>query len=100
MSTFEEAEEVLDPREPGKRGKAEAQVLAAWLNFASGAVGWDEEVVLEDDEGGGSMPFDQLIAEAEAILLDSDASDEALERTKDLAEAVNERGEDLPGCED
>lgn len=100
MSTFEEVEEVLDPRGPGKRSKAEAQVLAAWLNFANGAVRWDEVIVLEDDQDAGSMSFHQLMAEAETILLDRDALDDALERGKSLAEAVNERDEDLPGCED
>ena len=100
LSRFGQVEAVLDARGPSKRGKAEAQVLAAWLNFAHGAIGWDEVIVLEDDEDAESLPFQQLIAEAEAILLDPDASDEALERAKDLAEAVNERDEDLDKCEE
>ncbi len=100
LSRFGQVEAVLDARGPSKRGKAEAQVLAAWLNFAHGAIGWDEVIVFEDHEDGSSMPFHQLMAEAEAILLDPDAPDEVLERAKDLAEAVNERDEHAPECID
>ena len=73
--------------------------MAAWLNFAQGAVGWDEPINTDDD-GVGDTPFHEVMAQAEAILLDAGATQELLEHADDLAEAVNELHEDHPVCED
>ena len=43
-ATLAEAREVMWASGPDMRDKAEAQLLAAWLNFAWGAVGWDEMI--------------------------------------------------------
>lgn len=75
--------------------KAEQQVLAAWLNYAKGAVDMTE--IIDTDEG--PMTFSALIAEVESILLDSDSTKADLERAKDLAEAVNKSSNGDPDCE-
>jgi hypothetical protein len=86
IDSLEDADEVLNPKGSDKRLKAEAQLLAAWLNFAHGAVGWDQSVPLSDGE---TQPFHDVVAEAEELLLNPDASHEDLEEAKDLAESIN-----------
>jgi hypothetical protein len=98
-STIEEARDVMWVRGPSMRDKGEAQLLAAWLNFAHGSVGWDE-LIDTDDDGVGDTPFHQVISEAETILLDADATHEELEHAKDLAEAVNLHDAGNPACGD
>jgi hypothetical protein len=68
------------------RAAAQAEVLAAWLNFARGAVGWGEVISVPSM---GSFPFNVLIARAEAILLDAGASKSKLQDAHKLALAVN-----------
>ena len=63
-------------------------VMAAWLNWASGGVAWDEGIDLDGDMTA-DIQFSALIAMVEAILLDPAASHADLELAKDLAEAVN-----------
>lgn len=87
-SAIEEARDVMWARGPSMRNKAAAQLLAAWLNFAHGAVGWDELIDTNDDDVGDT-PFHQVMSEAETILLDADATHEELAHAKDLAEAAN-----------
>jgi hypothetical protein len=84
-STIPEARDVMWQKGPSMREKANAQVLAAWFNFANGGILWDEEV----DVCGDTMEFNEIVDEAETILLDPDASKKELERAKDLGEAVN-----------
>jgi hypothetical protein len=96
-SILEEAHEVMDATEPNMRHKAEAQLLAAWLNFAHGTVGWDE-LIDTDGNGTDDTPFHQVTSEAEAILADADATHEQLVRAKDLAEAINLHDQDDPMC--
>ena len=100
-STLAEAKLVIKARGSGTRAKAQAQLLAAWLNFANGAVERDEAVPLDDDDDGApTLPFHELISQAETILLDLDASRRDLKQAKDLAEAVNLLDEDNEACED
>jgi streptogramin lyase len=96
-STLAEAREVMWASGPDMRDKAEAQLLAAWLNFANGAVGW-AELIDTDGDDVDDMPFYQVVSAAEAILLDADASHAQLVHAKDLAEAVNTHDEDNPAC--
>ncbi len=98
-STIGEARDVMWASGPSMRDKAEAQLLAAWLNFAHGSVGWDELIDTNDDDVGDTS-FHQVMSEAEAILLHADATHEELEHAKDLAEAVNLHDEDNPACGD
>ncbi|MFB6296585.1 MAG: hypothetical protein ABEH66_07095, partial [Halobacteriales archaeon] len=72
------------------RATARARALAAWFNFASGRVGWSEDVDTDGD-GTGDRAFGDLIGEVGAILSDSEATTEELRRAKDLAGAANGR---------
>ncbi len=78
---------------PEMRDKAEAQLLAAWLNFGSGSVRWTE-MIDTDGDGTEDMTFHSVIDEAESILRDQDSTHQELERAKDLAEAVNQGDEE------
>jgi hypothetical protein len=98
-STIEEARGVMWARGPSMRDKAEAQLLAAWLNFAHGSVGWDE-MIDTDGDGVDDTPFHQVMPEAEATLLDAEATHKELVHAKDLAEAVNLHDEGNPACGD
>ena len=80
-----------------RRSKALTHTLAAWLNFAKGAIDRNEMV---DTNGDGVLDttFGALVVEVEAILVDPNATKSDLEHAKDLAEAVNSRDEDNPDC--
>jgi hypothetical protein len=97
-STLEEAREVWE-RDASMRDLAQSQLLAAWLNFAHGAVGWDEAIDTDGDEAADT-PFYQVVSAAETILLDDEATHLELEQAKDLAEAVNLHDEDNLLCAD
>ena len=94
-STLAQARALLNAGGPRMRSKAQAHLLAAWLNFAHGSVGWDE-LIDTDRNGTPDTPLRQVFAQAEAILLDASASHQQLVRAKDLAEAVNSHD---PLCE-
>lgn len=78
--------------------KTESQVLAAWLNYAKGAVDWNELIDIDGD-AVGDMTFGDLVTEVEGILADPSATKSDLERAKDLAEAVNHHDKDNPDCD-
>ena len=80
------------------REKALAQTLAAWLNFAKGAIDLDE-LVDTDKNGVADTSFRDVIAEVEAILNNEDATKADLERAKKLAEAVNKHDKDNLECD-
>ncbi len=91
------------------REKAVRQTLAAWLNFAKGAVELDEDIVIEPGESGSgtgsdaprppvTKTFEEIILEVEAILNNPDATKADLEHAKDLAEAINKHDKDNPDC--
>ncbi|HAL48735.1 MAG: hypothetical protein FI707_13600 [SAR202 cluster bacterium] len=64
---------------------ARKQTLAPWLNFAYGAIGWDE---LVDTDGDGvlddqkDMTFGELIVQVETILNDPAATTDDLKRRR------------------
>ena len=66
------------------RALAEAQALAAWLNWANDGTTFYEAITPD-------MRFGELIDEVESVLADADADPASLEHAKDLAEAVNVR---------
>ncbi|MDP6717374.1 MAG: hypothetical protein QGF59_01910, partial [Pirellulaceae bacterium] len=79
------------------REHATQQTLAAWLNFAKGAIEWTELV----DTDGDNVPdtaFGDLIAEVKSILNNPDATKDDLNRAKDLAESVNQHDKNNPDC--
>ncbi len=88
-STKEKAAKILHPG--GNTGMAELldiQLLAAWLNFANGAFGWDELV----DTDGDKVPdtaFSTAIMAAEAVRLDPFATTAELEAQKNILEWIN-----------
>ena len=93
------------------KGQALSQLLAAWLNYAKGAIELEEDLVIDTGEtGSGSdtssestppvtMSFEEIIAEVEAILNNPDATKADLERAKDLAESVNQHDKNNPDCD-
>jgi hypothetical protein len=77
--------DVGDPHRSNMKGKATQQSLAAWLNFASGAIQWDEIVPTGD-------LFSEAIMEIEDILLDLDGDYEHADYVlaQHVASAINE----------
>lgn len=71
-STATEAHAVLSPSGGDKRARARAELLVAWLQFASGAVAHDATIPLED---GNSIAFLDLMTAAEATIVDGASSD-------------------------
>ena len=56
--------------------------------------------IIEDTESLTKiLPFDEVVAEIEAILSNPDATKADLERAKDLAEAVNQHDKNNPDCD-
>jgi hypothetical protein len=87
-SSTEEARAVFEAAErtgndpSGMRAKATREALAAWLNFASGGIGWTDLA--------GGLAFHEAMAQVEAILLNADATHQDLVLAKDIADAINE----------
>lgn len=67
VATLGEAHEVLSPTTGDFRARATAALMVAWLQFASGAVAWDATVPFS---GGNNVPFLELMADAEEVILD------------------------------
>lgn len=88
LSSIQEAHQPLDG-DDSTREEATAEALAAWLNLAQGAVGWDD-LIDTDDDGIGDTPFHEVMAEIESILRDDGATDDMLEHAEALAASVNE----------
>ena len=65
----------------------ERHLLTAWLNFAAGAIGLDDPVDTTGD-GQHDDTFLELVDDAEAALVEDDASDAELEAYKDALEAL------------
>jgi len=66
----------------------ERQLLAALLNFANGAVAWDQ-LIDTDGDTIGDTPFSDVIMDAEMVRLDPLATEAELEAQKDLLKAIN-----------
>ena len=65
---------ILSPKGGNRRARAEADLMVAWLQFASGAVNWDATVPLVD----GSIAFLDLMFTAESTILDGTATNAEL----------------------
>ena len=74
------------------QGQATEQALAAWLNFAWGAVGWDDSI---PDLG---RPLHQVMADIEATFINPDASHTDYVRANDLAVTINEMDAKTKAC--
>lgn len=88
ISEVEAAYDALLTRGPSMRSKVTAQLFAAWLNYAAGAVEWNETIDIDGD-GQGDRTVGELLSDAESILTDEEASRSDLETAKSLAEAIN-----------
>jgi hypothetical protein len=97
-STPTDAQAVFAPG-GSKRDKAIREALAAWLNWASGGVAWDEDIDTDGDMTPDT-PFYMVMTAVEAILLDPHAQNKDLVEAKDLAEAVNLLDAENPACAD
>jgi hypothetical protein len=91
-STIAAALEVLSTRQNAgdMRALLDVQLLAAWLNFANGAIGYDELVATQQG-GPADTPFSVALAAAEAVRLDPAATRQALEEQKNILERINLR---------
>lgn len=84
VGTTAEAAMLLSPSYDDGRAKAVAELLTAWLHFASGAVPWDAEVTLD----GVTVPFLDLMSDAEdALTSPATGEDEIRRLAQDLARA-------------
>ena len=97
ISTLAAAADIMTYGGPDKRAKATKQALAAWLNWASGAIGWTE-LIDTDGDNVADTPFNAVIAAVDAVILDGGASNGDLNGAKDLAEAVNLHDKGNPDC--
>jgi hypothetical protein len=89
VATLGDVHMVLSPTGSDRRVHAEADLMAAWLQFASGAVSWDASVPLG---GGASMPFLDLMQQVETTILDGSATDAELLEAEHLAKQVRHAG--------
>ena len=85
VASLDDVQTVLSPVGPDRRVHAEADLMAAWLHFASGAVAWDASVPLE---GGGTMSYLDLMQQVETTILNGGASDAELLEAELLARRV------------
>ena len=89
LADADDAHAVLSPTGGDARGRAEAAVLEAWLQFASGAVPWDATVPLA---GQGSVGLLDLMLEAEEVVLDGAATDGELKSVVQDLDRVRHAG--------
>jgi len=87
--TASDAHGILSPKGSDRRARATAALMLAWLQFASGAVSWDDSVPLA---GGSSVEFLDLMFAAEATILDDGASNNALLAIEHDLERVRHAG--------
>ena len=74
-STIEKAHDVLFLKGNGgsEIEQLDRELLVVWLNFACGAIDYTE-LVDTDEDGIGDTPFATVVAAAEAVRLDPDAT--------------------------
>lgn len=99
LESLDDARDVMEIKGPGMRSKAEAQLLAAWLNFTSGSIGW-EEIIDTDADGELDMPFYEIVQRVETILLLEQPTHDERVKAKDLAEAVNKSSKGQNACDE
>jgi hypothetical protein len=80
---------VLSPHGGDKRAVARADLLAAWLHFASGAVAWDATIPVG---GGAPVSFLTVMGEIESIVLDPTSTRQELQHASWLAQRVRQAG--------
>lgn len=90
-STLSSAAAILYPdNSSDMQAKAKRQLLALWLNIVSGKVNYSAELTFDDPNNVEvTITIQQLITNAEAVILDTAATTEQLEYQKDIAEIIN-----------
>ena len=83
LSTHTQANAVLSPSGGDKRAVARADLLAAWLHFASGAVEWDAIVPLG---GNATATYLEVMAKIESVILDPTSTKKELQDASALAQ--------------
>jgi PKD domain len=90
-STFEAAQAVLfsQIKPVTKRDLLDRNLLAAWLNFANGAVAWHEQV---DTNGNGTPDtlFAAAMRTAESVRRDPNASPAQIDAQRAIVQSVND----------
>jgi hypothetical protein len=94
-STIEEARQVLMLSNRKLRSLVEAYVLVAWLNFASGAIDWDQPIDTNWD-CEGDTPFYVVMYRVESLLLRFDRLGLDIGKLKGLAKVIGSDEDGLP----
>ena len=85
VASAEDVHALLSPSGGDRLARARAELMVAWLQFASGAVAWDASVPVGNDV---TMPFLDVMFEAETTILDATATDGALHAIEQLLAKV------------
>ena len=89
VATLGDVHMVLSPTGGDRRVHAEGDLMAAWLQFASGAVAWDASVPIG---GGSAMAFLDLMQQVETTILDGTATNAELLAAEHLVKRVRHAG--------
>ena len=88
LTTLQQAFGVLKANAKVMEDALDRQLLGALLNFANGAVEWDQ-LIDTDGDSIGDTAFSDVIAAAEAVRLNPASTRDELEAQKDLLELIN-----------
>jgi hypothetical protein len=90
-STFEKAQAILfDQGGPvSKRDQLDRDLLTAWLNFANGAVEWNE--LVDTGSGPPDTPFHQAMQIAESVRLDPHATPAQIDAQRAIVQRINNK---------
>ena len=80
-----EVHAILSPTGSDPKARAAAELMVAWLQFASGSIAWDATVPLG---GGDSLAFLDLMFAAEDVVLDPTATQAELKDVEQLLAKV------------
>jgi hypothetical protein len=91
VSTFQRAQALLFSQGTlvSKRDQLDRDLLTAWLNFANGAVEWNEQV----DTNGNGVPdtaFHQAMQTAESVRLNPNATPAQLDAQRAIIQSIND----------
>jgi hypothetical protein len=75
-ATSLDVQAILSPNAGDRRARARAELMVAWLQFASGAVHWNASVPIG---GGATIKFLPLLFDAEATILNPGATNSQLQ---------------------
>jgi len=90
-STFAKAQAILFDQgvSVSKRNQLDRDLLTAWLNFANGAVGWDE-LVDTDRNGIPDTSFHEAMQTAEAVRLNPSATQAQIDAQRAKVQSIND----------